>query len=43
MQATLASADHAAEIARSQRENERLRKWNDILKNYPAPWRAGVG
>ncbi|WP_108522610.1 transposase [Bradyrhizobium algeriense] len=37
-QATL--ADHAAEIARLQRENERLRMERDILKNCPAPWRA---
>ncbi len=36
-QATLPSADHAAEIARLQRENERLRMERDILKNYPAP------
>jgi transposase len=34
------SADHAAEIARLQRENERLRMERDILKNYSAPWRA---
>ena len=34
------SADHAAEIARLQRENERLRMERDILKNCPAPWRA---
>jgi transposase-like protein len=39
-QATLPSADHAAEIARLQRENERLRMERDILKNCPAPWRA---
>lgn len=32
-QATLPSADHAAEIARLQRENERLRMKRDILKN----------
>jgi transposase len=31
-QATVASADHAAEIARLQRENERLRMERDILK-----------
>ncbi|WYJ39267.1 IS3 family transposase [Bradyrhizobium sp. 2S1] len=31
-QATLPSADHAAEIARLQRENERLRMERDILK-----------
>src|ERR1700744_5730587 len=30
--ATLPSADHAAEIARLQRENERLRMERDILK-----------
>jgi len=30
------SADHAAEIARLQRENERLRMERDILKNCPA-------
>jgi transposase-like protein len=35
-QATLPSADHAAEIARLQRENERLRMERDILKNCPA-------
>ena len=34
-QATLPSADHAAEIARLQRENERLRMERDILKNCP--------
>jgi len=34
-QATLPSADHAAEIARLQRENERLRMERDILKNGP--------
>jgi transposase len=39
-QATLPSADHAAENARLQRENERLRMERDILKNYSAPWRA---
>ncbi|MHC2557986.1 transposase-like protein, partial [Bradyrhizobium elkanii] len=39
-QATLPSADHAAEIARLQRENERLRMERDILKNCPAQWRA---
>src|SRR6266699_6829697 len=39
-QATLPSADHAAEIARLQRENERLRMERDILKNCPARWRA---
>jgi len=42
-QATLPSADHAAEIARLQRENERLRMERDILKNCPAPWRACAG
>src|ERR1700756_3858155 len=31
-QPTLPSADHAAEIARLQRENERLRMERDILK-----------
>ena len=31
-QAALPSADHAAEIARLQRENERLRMERDILK-----------
>ena len=31
-QATLPSANHAAEIARLQRENERLRMERDILK-----------
>jgi transposase len=36
-QATLPSADHAAEIARLQRENERLRMERDILKNCPGP------
>ena len=39
-QATLPSADHAAEIARLQRENERLRMERDILKNRPAGWCA---
>jgi transposase len=39
-QATLPSADHAAEIARLQRENERLRMERDILKNFPAPRRS---
>jgi transposase len=42
-QATLPSVDHAAEIARLQRENERLRMERDILKNCPAPWRACAG
>ncbi len=37
-QATLPSADHAAEIARLQRENERLRMERDILKVQT--WRA---
>jgi len=32
MQAALPSADQAAEIARLQRENERLRMERDILK-----------
>ena len=36
-QATLPSADHAAEIARLQRENERLRMERDILKNCLGP------
>src|ERR1700738_363128 len=31
-QATLPSADHAAEVARLQRDNERLRMERDILK-----------
>jgi transposase len=39
-QATLPSADHAAEIARLQRENERLRM-RDILKKSIAIF-AGV-
>ena len=34
-QAAPPSADHAAEIARLQRENERLRMERDILKNCP--------
>jgi transposase len=42
-QATLRSADHAAELARLQRENEGLRMECDILKNYPAPWCACAG
>src|SRR6201985_24636 len=42
-QATVPSADHAAEIARLQRENERLRMERDILKNCLAPWRACAG
>jgi transposase len=36
-QATLPSADHAAEIARLQHENERLRMERDILKNCRRP------
>src|SRR6267142_725566 len=40
-QATLTSADHAAEIARLQRENERLRMERDILKKSIAIY-AGV-
>ena len=40
-QATLSSADHAAEIARLQRENERLRMERDILKKSIAIF-AGV-
>ena len=40
-QATLPSADQAAEIARLQRENERLRMERDILKNSIAIF-AGV-
>jgi len=39
-QAALPSADHAAEIGRLQRENERLRMERDILKNCPGPWHA---
>ena len=35
-QAALPSADQAAEIARLQQENERLRMERDILKNFPA-------
>src|SRR4030081_226024 len=42
-QATLPSADHAAEIARLQRENERLRMERDILKNCPGPLPACAG
>jgi transposase len=38
---TLPSADHAAEIARLQRENERLRMERDILKKSIAIF-AGV-
>jgi hypothetical protein len=40
-QATLPSADHAAEIARLQRENERLRMEREILKKSIAIF-AGV-
>jgi transposase len=40
-QATLPSADNAAEIARLQRENERLRMERDILKKS-IPIFAGV-
>jgi transposase len=40
-QATLPSADHAAEITRLQRENERLRMERDILKKSIAIF-AGV-
>src|ERR1700682_3336332 len=40
-QTTLPSADHAAEIARLQRENERLRMERDILKKSIAIF-AGV-
>jgi transposase len=40
-QAPLPSADHAAEIARLQRENERLRMERDILKKSIAIF-AGV-
>jgi transposase len=40
-QATPPSADHAAEIARLQRENERLRMERDILKKSIASF-AGV-
>jgi transposase len=39
-QAAPPSADHAAEIARLQRENERLRMERDILKNHSAQWRV---
>jgi transposase len=39
-QAALPSADQAAEVARLQREVERLRMERDILKNCPALWRA---
>jgi transposase len=40
-QATLASADHAAEISRLQRENERLRMERDILKKSIAIFAGG--
>ena len=40
-QATLPSADHAAEIARLQRENERLRMERDILKKSIAIFAGG--
>jgi hypothetical protein len=40
-QATLPSADHAAEIARLQRENERLRMERDILKKSIAIFAVG--
>jgi transposase len=36
-QAALPSADQAAEIARLQRENERLRMERDILKHCHGP------
>ena len=39
-QAALPSADQAAELARLQRENERLRMERDILKNHSALSRA---
>jgi transposase len=42
-QAALPSADQAAEMARLQREIERLRMERDILKNCPAPRRACAG
>ena len=42
MQATLPSADHAAEVARLQRENERLRMERDFSTNFPGPLRACV-
>jgi transposase len=41
VQAALPSADHAAQIARLQRENERLRMERDILKKSIAIF-AGV-
>jgi transposase len=37
------SGHHAAEIARLQRENERLRMERDILKNFLGPLRACAG
>jgi hypothetical protein len=40
-QAPLPSADHAAEIARLQRENERLRMERDILKKSIAIFAGG--
>jgi transposase len=40
-QATLPAADHAAEIARLQRENERLRMERDVLEKSIAIF-AGV-
>ena len=40
-QAPLTSADHAAEIARLQRENERLRMERDILKKSIAIFAGG--
>jgi transposase len=43
MQAALPSADQAAEVARLQRENERLRMERDILKNCPGPLPACAG
>jgi transposase len=39
----LSSADHAAEIARLQQENERLRMERDILKNFLGPTPACAG
>ena len=42
-QATLPSADHAAEIARPKREVAKLKAERDILKNCPALWRACAG
>ena len=40
-QATLPSADHAAELSRLQRENERLRMERDILKKSIAIFAGG--